>query len=214
MLRLFEICTLQVYWIQKHVFIGVWHSKRVGILLYVIFAEILFWGVVAGVLHWLGIYWKLWFPYDPTLDLVSLSLQNSGTFVIWRFCLLIHCKHWFSLLRLAPILAALASAESAPLMNLLFHKRTHILKSFHDPFDAGIYSKSTRHAFSCSGKETSGILLCNNMTAGHLLFPIQPPSCSTSFNSDLEINRNLWWHKKQFPFLSTFEPKHPANNDV
>lgn len=48
-----------VHWIQKHVFIGVWHSKRVGILLYVIFAEILFWGVVAGLLHWLGIYWKL-----------------------------------------------------------------------------------------------------------------------------------------------------------
>lgn len=48
-----------IYWIQKHVFIGVWHSTRVGILLYVIFAEILFWAIVAGVLHWLGIYWKL-----------------------------------------------------------------------------------------------------------------------------------------------------------
>ncbi|KAF7805090.1 heparan-alpha-glucosaminide N-acetyltransferase isoform X1 [Senna tora] len=48
-----------VYWIQKHIFIEVWHSKRVGILLYVIFAEILFWAVVAGVLHQLGIYWKL-----------------------------------------------------------------------------------------------------------------------------------------------------------
>ncbi|KAK7258912.1 hypothetical protein RIF29_24501 [Crotalaria pallida] len=48
-----------VYWIQKHVFINVWHSRRVGILLYVIFAEILFWAVVAGILHRLGIYWKL-----------------------------------------------------------------------------------------------------------------------------------------------------------
>ncbi|XP_020211857.1 heparan-alpha-glucosaminide N-acetyltransferase isoform X1 [Cajanus cajan] len=48
-----------VYWIQKHVFIKVWHSRRVGILLYVIFAEILFWAVVAGILHRLGIYWKL-----------------------------------------------------------------------------------------------------------------------------------------------------------
>ncbi|KOM52833.1 hypothetical protein LR48_Vigan09g149200 [Vigna angularis] len=47
------------YWIQKHVFINVWHSKRVGILLYVIFAEILFWAIVAGILHRLGIYWKL-----------------------------------------------------------------------------------------------------------------------------------------------------------
>lgn len=49
----------QVYWIQKHIFVGVWHSRRVGILLYVLFAEILFWGIVAGILHWLGIYWKL-----------------------------------------------------------------------------------------------------------------------------------------------------------
>ncbi|KAF8387848.1 hypothetical protein HHK36_026510 [Tetracentron sinense] len=48
-----------IYWIQKHIFIGVWHSRRVGILLYVIFAEILFWGLVAGVLHRFGIYWKL-----------------------------------------------------------------------------------------------------------------------------------------------------------
>nr|GMD45401.1 heparan-alpha-glucosaminide N-acetyltransferase isoform X1 [Ipomoea batatas] len=48
-----------VYWIQKHVFIGVWHSKRVGTLMYVIFAEILFWAVIAGLFHWLGIYWKL-----------------------------------------------------------------------------------------------------------------------------------------------------------
>lgn len=48
-----------VYWIRKHVFINVWHSTRVGILLYVIFAEILFWALAAGVLHRLGIYWKL-----------------------------------------------------------------------------------------------------------------------------------------------------------
>ncbi|XP_022719435.1 heparan-alpha-glucosaminide N-acetyltransferase isoform X2 [Durio zibethinus] len=48
-----------VYWIQKHIFIGVWHSRRVGILLYVIFAEILFWAIIAGLLHRLGVYWKL-----------------------------------------------------------------------------------------------------------------------------------------------------------
>ncbi|KAK6915616.1 hypothetical protein RJ641_020733 [Dillenia turbinata] len=48
-----------VHWIQKHVFIGVWHSRKVGILLYVIFAEILFWAIVAGILHRFGIYWKL-----------------------------------------------------------------------------------------------------------------------------------------------------------
>ncbi|KAL5851026.1 hypothetical protein ACOSQ3_009080 [Xanthoceras sorbifolium] len=48
-----------VYWIQKHVFIKVWHSQRVGILLYVIFAEILFWGIVTGILHRHQIYWKL-----------------------------------------------------------------------------------------------------------------------------------------------------------
>ncbi|XP_038717000.1 heparan-alpha-glucosaminide N-acetyltransferase [Tripterygium wilfordii] len=48
-----------IFWIQKHIFIGVWHSRRVGILLYVIFAEILFWGIVAGILHRQRIYWKL-----------------------------------------------------------------------------------------------------------------------------------------------------------
>ncbi|KAF5940632.1 hypothetical protein HYC85_021799 [Camellia sinensis] len=48
-----------VNWILNHVFIDVWKSERVGTLLYVIFAEILFWGVVAGVLHKLRIYWKL-----------------------------------------------------------------------------------------------------------------------------------------------------------
>ncbi|KAF5180413.1 Heparan-alpha-glucosaminide n-acetyltransferase [Thalictrum thalictroides] len=48
-----------IYWIQKHIFIGVWHSRRLGMLLYVIFAEILFWGLVAGALHWLDVYWKL-----------------------------------------------------------------------------------------------------------------------------------------------------------
>ncbi|KAK3226609.1 hypothetical protein Dsin_006471 [Dipteronia sinensis] len=48
-----------VNWIQTHVFINVWHSERLGTLLYVIFAEITFWGVVAGILHKLGIYWKL-----------------------------------------------------------------------------------------------------------------------------------------------------------
>ncbi|KAF6171471.1 hypothetical protein GIB67_017995 [Kingdonia uniflora] len=48
-----------VNWIQKHVFNDVWHSERLGTLLYVIFAEITFWGVVSGILHKLGIYWKL-----------------------------------------------------------------------------------------------------------------------------------------------------------
>lgn len=48
-----------VHWIQRHVFNDVWHSERLGTLLYVIFAEIVFWGVVAGILHKLGIYWKL-----------------------------------------------------------------------------------------------------------------------------------------------------------
>ncbi|WOL12757.1 heparan-alpha-glucosaminide N-acetyltransferase-like isoform X1 [Canna indica] len=48
-----------VHWIQRHVFIKVWHSVRLGTLLYVIFAEIVFWAVVAGILHKLGIYWKL-----------------------------------------------------------------------------------------------------------------------------------------------------------
>jgi len=49
----------QVHWIKKHVFVNVWHSERAGTLLYVIFAEITFWSVVAGVLHKLKIYWKL-----------------------------------------------------------------------------------------------------------------------------------------------------------
>ncbi|KAK4281519.1 hypothetical protein QN277_013000 [Acacia crassicarpa] len=48
-----------VHWIQKHVFVDVWHSQRVGTLLYVIFAEITFWAVVAGICHRFGIYWKL-----------------------------------------------------------------------------------------------------------------------------------------------------------
>ncbi|KAI4341949.1 hypothetical protein MLD38_026617 [Melastoma candidum] len=48
-----------VNWIQKHVFVDVWHSQRLGTLLYVIFAEITFWGVISGILHKLGIYWKL-----------------------------------------------------------------------------------------------------------------------------------------------------------
>ncbi|XP_012082601.2 heparan-alpha-glucosaminide N-acetyltransferase [Jatropha curcas] len=48
-----------VYWIQKHVFVKVWHSERLGTLLYVIFAQITFWAVVAGILHRLRIYWKL-----------------------------------------------------------------------------------------------------------------------------------------------------------
>ncbi|KAK1270492.1 hypothetical protein QJS04_geneDACA014215 [Acorus gramineus] len=48
-----------VHWIQRHVFIDVWHSERLGTLLYVIFAEIVFWGVVAGIFHRLRIYWKL-----------------------------------------------------------------------------------------------------------------------------------------------------------
>ncbi|RLM59167.1 hypothetical protein C2845_PM18G03410 [Panicum miliaceum] len=48
-----------VHWIVNHVFVNVWHSQRLGTLLYVIFCEIVFWGVAAGVLHKMGIYWKL-----------------------------------------------------------------------------------------------------------------------------------------------------------
>ncbi|KAE8679387.1 putative Major facilitator superfamily protein [Hibiscus syriacus] len=48
-----------VFWIQKHIFNNVWHSVRLGTLLYVIFAEIVFYGVLSGILHKLGIYWKL-----------------------------------------------------------------------------------------------------------------------------------------------------------
>ncbi|OMO81815.1 hypothetical protein CCACVL1_12204 [Corchorus capsularis] len=48
-----------VYWIQNHVFINVWHSQRLGTLLHVIFAEIVFYGVLAGILHKFRIYWKL-----------------------------------------------------------------------------------------------------------------------------------------------------------
>lgn len=40
-------------------FVKVWHSNRVGILLYVLFAQILFWALVSGVLHRTGLYWKL-----------------------------------------------------------------------------------------------------------------------------------------------------------
>ncbi|RRT50612.1 hypothetical protein B296_00026942 [Ensete ventricosum] len=49
----------RVHWIQRHVFVEVWHSERLGMLLYVLFAEIVFWAVVAGILHKLGLYWKL-----------------------------------------------------------------------------------------------------------------------------------------------------------
>ncbi|XP_051123742.1 uncharacterized protein LOC127246413 isoform X2 [Andrographis paniculata] len=48
-----------INWIKKHIFVEVWHSERVGILLYVIFAEILFWGIVTGAMHRKSIYWKL-----------------------------------------------------------------------------------------------------------------------------------------------------------
>ncbi|KAK4348474.1 hypothetical protein RND71_031229 [Anisodus tanguticus] len=48
-----------VNWIQHHVFFDVWKSERVGTLLYVIFAEITFWAILAGMFHRLGIYWKL-----------------------------------------------------------------------------------------------------------------------------------------------------------
>lgn len=48
-----------VHWVEKHIFIEPWHSVKVGTLLYVLFGEILFWGVVSGLLHWRGIYWKL-----------------------------------------------------------------------------------------------------------------------------------------------------------
>ncbi|KHG08514.1 Heparan-alpha-glucosaminide N-acetyltransferase [Gossypium arboreum] len=48
-----------VTWIQTHIFIDAWHSRNLGTLLYVIFAEITFYGVLAGILHKLGMYWKL-----------------------------------------------------------------------------------------------------------------------------------------------------------
>ena len=43
----------------KHVFVKAWHSTRVGILLYVLFAQIVFWALVSGVLHRARLYWKL-----------------------------------------------------------------------------------------------------------------------------------------------------------
>ncbi|KFK26494.1 hypothetical protein AALP_AA8G256600 [Arabis alpina] len=48
-----------INWIREHVFIRVWHSRRAGVLMYVIFAEILFWGLVTGGFHRFNIYWKL-----------------------------------------------------------------------------------------------------------------------------------------------------------
>ncbi|XWS59617.1 hypothetical protein CRYUN_Cryun08bG0137600 [Craigia yunnanensis] len=48
-----------VTWIKTHVFIDVWNSRNLGTFFYVIFAEITFYGVLAGILHKLGIYWKL-----------------------------------------------------------------------------------------------------------------------------------------------------------
>ena len=78
-----SIHLLQIYWIQKHIFIGVWHSQRVGILLYVIFAEILFWGMVAGIFHRLEIYWKLWLLFicrifcDSHIKLCRLSVIDQ-----------------------------------------------------------------------------------------------------------------------------------------
>ncbi|XP_039016002.1 heparan-alpha-glucosaminide N-acetyltransferase-like [Hibiscus syriacus] len=48
-----------VTWIQRRVFIDVWKSRHLGTLFYVIFAEIIFYGVLAGILHKLGMYWKL-----------------------------------------------------------------------------------------------------------------------------------------------------------
>ncbi|KAL4578648.1 hypothetical protein LXL04_014776 [Taraxacum kok-saghyz] len=48
-----------VNWIQSRVFIDVWNSEKFGMLLYVIFAEIVFWGVISGILHRFRIYWKL-----------------------------------------------------------------------------------------------------------------------------------------------------------
>ncbi|KAJ7540770.1 hypothetical protein O6H91_10G029900 [Diphasiastrum complanatum] len=48
-----------INWIQKHLFNNVWHSVRVGVLMYVLFAEILFWGILSGLCHYIGWYWKL-----------------------------------------------------------------------------------------------------------------------------------------------------------
>lgn len=48
-----------VYWIQKHIFVKPWHSLKIGTLLYVLFGEILFWGVISGILHRKKMYWTL-----------------------------------------------------------------------------------------------------------------------------------------------------------
>ncbi|GJN16841.1 hypothetical protein PR202_gb03865 [Eleusine coracana subsp. coracana] len=55
----FSVFYFLVYWVRKHVFVRVWHSARVGILLYYLFAQILLWALVSGVLHRAGLYWKL-----------------------------------------------------------------------------------------------------------------------------------------------------------
>ncbi|CAL5389426.1 unnamed protein product [Camellia sinensis] len=66
-------------------FINGWYYKtpnnslRVGTLLYVIFAEITFWGVVAGVLHKLGIYWKL----NIRFSIASLNPMAVGPASGW-----------------------------------------------------------------------------------------------------------------------------------
>ncbi|GLT92318.1 hypothetical protein SLE2022_101580 [Rubroshorea leprosula] len=48
-----------VTWIKDHVFIDASNTKKVGILLYVISAEITFFSVLAGILYRLGIYRRL-----------------------------------------------------------------------------------------------------------------------------------------------------------
>lgn len=72
----------QVHWIHKHVFVDVWNSERVGTLLYVLFAEIVFWGVFAGILHKLGIYWKLWKMLLKLIFLYSLSIKFGLIFLV------------------------------------------------------------------------------------------------------------------------------------
>ncbi|KAJ7284209.1 hypothetical protein O6H91_Y346100 [Diphasiastrum complanatum] len=48
-----------IHWVKKHIFFNVWNSQRVAGLLYVLFGEILFWGIVSGLLHSQRWYWKL-----------------------------------------------------------------------------------------------------------------------------------------------------------
>ncbi|KAJ7535611.1 hypothetical protein O6H91_12G040100 [Diphasiastrum complanatum] len=55
----FSALYILIHWVKKHIFFNVWNSQRVAGLLYVLFGEILFWGIVSGLLHSQRWYWKL-----------------------------------------------------------------------------------------------------------------------------------------------------------